>query len=300
MNNRPFDVPPLSLMEGFEAAARNLSFTRAATELHLTQSAISRQIKTLEERLGVALFERHTRALRLTEPGERLYATVQSVLQRLHETTRELRVRTSARIFTVTTTPSFASLWLIPRLAGFTGAHPEIDVRISATNDVVDLERGGIEIAIRYSGPQPTGSAFKLFNEEVFPVCSPALIKTQRLRSPEDLARHVLLHYDDPARDAPWLYWATWLQAMGVAHLKPAGALYFNQYDQVVSAAINGQGVMLGRNPLMKRLLKQGQLVAPLGRRAAVPRAYYLMQSTHAAGNGDVQRFVEWVTREAA
>lgn len=298
-SHKPFDLPPLGLIEGFEAAARTLSFTLAAKELFLTQSAISRQIKTLEDRLGVPLFERRTRALRLTDPGERLYATVTTVLQRLQETTRELRARPSVHVFTVTTTPSFASLWLIPRLVGYTGTHPHIDVRISASNEVLDLERSGIEIAIRYSGPQPATGAIKLFNEEVFPVCSPSLLEGQRVRSPADLARYVFLHYENPAHGTPWLDWSIWLQAMGLQGLKPAGALYFNQYDQMVSAAVNGQGIALGRSPLLKGLLKKGQLVAPLSTRSAVPRAYYLIQSSHAAGRAEVQQFIEWVRCEA-
>ncbi|MFN0318095.1 MAG: transcriptional regulator GcvA [Burkholderiales bacterium] len=302
MNSKPFELPPLNLIEGFEAAARNLSFTKAAQELFLTQSAVSRQIKTLEERLGVPLFQRRTRSLILTEAGATLYLSVADVLRRLDETTKKIRGRASARSFTLTTTPSFASLWLIPRLAGYTKTRPQVDVRISATNDVINLERQNIELAIRYGRPGAAAGAVKLFHEEVIPVCSPALLRDQArpLMEPADLKHHVLLHFDDPSRDAPWLSWPTWLQAMGLADLKPAGALHFDQYDQMVGAATSGQGVALGRNPLLARQLKEGKLAAPFSTRTVAPRSYYLIESKAAARNADVGDFVAWLRAEAS
>ena len=301
MNKKPFDLPPLGLIEGFEAAARNLSFTKAAEELFLTQSAISRQIKSLEERLGVPLFQRRTRALSLTEAGEALYRTVAEMLRRLEDTTKLIRSQTAARAFTVTTTPAFASLWLIPRLAGYTKQRPEVDVRISATADVVDLERGRIELAIRYNGPINSQSAVKLFNEEVFPVCSPELLKNHPhpLRTPSDLKHFVLLHYEDARNTAPWLGWTQWLQALGISDLRPAGALHFSHFDQVVAAATNGQGVALGRSPLLKRQIRDRKLVAPFSARSVAPRAYYVIQSAAAPRNEDVMDFVAWLRDEA-
>ncbi|MFN0041051.1 MAG: transcriptional regulator GcvA [Burkholderiales bacterium] len=301
MHKKPFDLPPLGLIEGFEAAARNLSFTRAAGELFLTQSAISRQIKTLEERLGVPLFQRRTRALNLTEAGETLYRTVAEMLRRLEDTTTLIRSPTAERTFTVTTTAAFASLWLIPRLAGYTKQRPEVDVRISATADVVDLERGRIELAIRYSGPIHTQPAAKLFNEEVFPVCSPALLRnhSHALKKPSDLKHFVLLHYEDARNAAPWLGWTQWLQALGISDLRPAGALHFSHYDQVVAAATNGQGVALGRSPLLKRQIRDRELVAPFSARSVAPRAYYVIQSAAASRNEDVKDFVAWLREEA-
>jgi LysR family transcriptional regulator, glycine cleavage system transcriptional activator len=302
MDKKPFDLPPLGLIEGFEAAARTLSFTQAARELFLTQSAVSRQIKTLEDRLGTRLFERHTRALTLTDSGEVLYRTVSDVLRRLDETTRKLRHASAARTFTVTTTPAFASLWLIPRLAGYTRYRPAVDVRISATADVVDLDRGKIELAIRYSGPIVGDTAVKLFHEEVFPVCSPTLLRNRAhpLKVPADLRHYVLLHFEDSRHTTPWLGWSLWLQALGLADLKPAGALHFSHYDQVVVAAANGQGVALGRSPLLKRQLRERTLVAPFSARSVAPRAYYVIESAAASRNDDVQDFVAWLRAEAA
>lgn len=301
MRNRPYDLPPLDLFEGFEAAARNLSFTKAGAELHLTQSAVSRQIKALEDWLGAPLFERRTRSLVLTPQGESLYRAVPGVLRTIEEVTRSIRRQQQARTLTVTTTDSFASLWLIPRLAFYMRQHPEVDVRISTSRAFVDLERSNIEVAIRYTGAAPQGKATKLFEEEVFPVCAPELLKNRKrpLTTPKDLRHHVLLHYDDPENRVPWLDWPTWLQAVGLSDFKAAGAVRFSQYDQVVVAAASGQGVALGRNPLLKRMLRDGKLVAPFSSKSVAPRAYYVLTSSTSSGNPDVSDFVDWLFREA-
>lgn len=297
---RPFDLPPLGLIEGFEAAARNLSFTKAAQELFLTQSAVSRQIKALEERLGIPLFRRLARGLALTKEGDALYRVAGETLGRIEETTRRIRGMSGGRAFTVTTTPAFASLWLIPRLAGYTKEHPQVDVRISATNEIVNLERSGIELAIRICGPPKPKRAAKLFQEDVFPVCSPALLRdrSRPLAALQDLAHHVLLHFEDP-RGAPWLDWSVWLTAVGLPGLEPSGALHFSHYDQVIAAAVNGQGIALGRSPLLKRLLSNGQLAAPFNAKSVAPRAYYIVESAAASGNPEVMHFVAWVKAEA-
>ena len=300
MRNRPYDVPPLDLIEGFEAAARNLSFTKAGAELHLTQSAVSRQIKALEDWLGVPLFERRTRSLALTGQGEALYKAVPGVLRTIEDVTREIRFRQLARTLTVTTTPTFASLWLIPRLAGYTREHPQVDVRISTSTLFVDLERNGVELAIRYTGVAPSESATKLFDEEVFPVCAPELLKDRDrpLSSPSDLHHHVLLHYDNPQNRIPWLDWPTWLEAVGLSDFKAAGAIRFNEYDQVVVAAASGQGVALGRSPLLKKMFRDGKLVAPFSAKSVAPRAYYLITSKTSARNPDVTDFTDWLFSE--
>lgn len=299
MRNRPYDLPPLDLIEGFEAAARNLSFTRAGAELNLTQSAISRQIRALEDWLGVELFERRTRALALTQHGETLFKAVPGILRSIEEVARAIRQQQPARTLAVTTTASFASLWLIPRLARFTIDHPGLDVRISASNAFVDLERNNVEVAIRYTSAAPAG-AIKLFEEQIFPVCAPELATDpdKPLAVPADLRRHVLLHYDDPTNRISWLDWPTWLQSVGLGELQPAGSIRFNQYDQVVVAATNGQGVALGRSPLLQNLLRERKLVAPFNDKTVAPRAYYVIVSSAAAHNPDVVHFVSWLSRE--
>lgn len=293
-------LPPLDLLRGFEAAARHLSFTRAAAELHVTQSAVSRQIKTLEEQLGVTLFRRLNRALLLTEAGQSLARAVGAALAGIDQAVARLAAIADDRPVTVTTTVSFAALWLVPRLAQFRAAHPHADVRVAANNDFVDLARGGIDVAVRFCEPRaaPAG-AVPLIGEEVFPVASPRLARRQPLKTPADLARHVLLHYEDPHGAFPWLTWREWLQALKVPDLKPAGALHFNQYDQAVRAAIEGEGVALGRAPLLERSLTRGELIAPFRGRVTVGRKYFVFVAPAARERPQVQRFAEWLLAEA-
>jgi LysR family transcriptional regulator, glycine cleavage system transcriptional activator len=309
MQKRRRDVP-LDLLPGFEAAARHLSFTRAAEELFLTQSAVSRQVQALEQALGVPLFQRRHRALLLTDEGQVLQQAVARLLQELRTTVETI---TNARggMITVTTMVTFASLWLVPRLAKFRKVHPEIDVRIAANNDVLDLERDRIDVAIRYAAPDrvPAG-AVQLFGEEVVPVCAPALLKDKArpLREPADLRHHVLLHDDAggsrwPA--LPYLQWDVWLQAMGLPDLQAAGGLHFSHYDQMIQAAANGEGVALGRLPLLSRQIRDGRLVAPFekararGRGTVSTRGYFMLATPAAASRPEVKHFMDWLLAEA-
>jgi LysR family glycine cleavage system transcriptional activator len=294
-------LPSLDLIRGFEAAARQLSFTRAAAELHVTQSAVSRQIKALEDHLDAKLFIRLNRALKLTAEGDALYVTAQSVMRQLDDATSRLAVRGDSRLLTVTTSVSFAALWLVPRLARFRKLQPGVDVRLAATNDISHLERDRIDVAIRFCEPRaaPTG-AVSLTGEEVFPVCSPALMRERArpLKKPADLARHVLLHYDDPAGQWPWLSWVQWLDAFQLAALKPAGIARYSHYDQLIQAAIAGEGVALGRTPLVMRLLKSGALAAPFKDRVAGTREYFIIVAPPAAARPQAKHFVNWLQQE--
>ncbi len=294
--------PSLDLLVGFEAAARHLSFTKAGEELYLTQSAVSRQIKDLEEQLGVALFQRKHRSLLLTQAGQQFYAAAAQVLTTMRSATERLRAQSGRRQpLSVTTTHSFAALWLIPRLAGFTRTHPGIDVRITAETRVQDLERDGLDVAIRHGPASLAGpNAVRLFGERVFPVCSPKLLKRNRLREPQELKNHVLLQYDDPDGRHPWLHWKTWLEVAGVADLKPAGSLSFSGFEQIIPAAVAGHGVALGRSPLVKDLLASKELVAPFKTIADPARAYFAIVSGGAAGRPEVGEFVEWLKGTAA
>jgi DNA-binding transcriptional LysR family regulator len=294
-------LPALDLLVGFEAAARHLSFTRAGEELFLTQSAVSRQIKDLEEQLGVPLFQRRHRALALTPEGQQFYAAAAQVLVTMRAATDRLRTRTGRQAIALTTTHSFAALWLIPRLAGFTRAHPEADVRITADTRVQDLERDGLDIAIRHGPPSLAGAnAIRLFGERVFPVCSPKLLARKQLKKPEDLKNHVLLQYDDPDGRHPWLHWKTWLEVAGIADLRPAGTLSFSGYEQIIPAAVAGHGVALGRTPLVRDLLAAKELVAPFKSSADPARAYFAIVSRRAAGRPEVTAFVDWLKEAAA
>src|SRR5882672_7794471 len=243
MADPSFTAPSLDLLRGFEAAARHLNFTRAADELFITQSAVSRQIKALEERLGVTLFLRQPKSLRLTQQGERLYRAVSSALRQVNEAMEGLSRRAGPSVVTVTSTLGFCALWLVPRLSSFQKSFPEAEVRIAASDRLLNL--------------------------------------------------------DDPDNPSPWLSWSHWLETAGVPGLKPAGSLAFNYYDQVVRAALAGQGVALGRSPLVQDLLQDGSLVVPLVTRAATDRGYWVVQAASARGRPDVERFVQWISTEA-
>jgi LysR family transcriptional regulator, glycine cleavage system transcriptional activator len=293
MPGRRYNLPHLTFLQGFEAAARTLSFTKAAEELFVTQSAVSRQIKALEDNLGLKLFERRSRSLALTDNGQALYRIATDVFDRLQAATDRLRAETRASQLAITTTTGFASLWLIPRLRRFTALHPDIDVRLAATTDALNLERSLIDIAIRYCRPEtvPEG-AVRLFGEEMIPVCSRALLrdKTRPLKQPRDLVHHTLLHFDYAGTEA-YVDWGTWLTALGVGELKPAGALHFSQYEQMIQAAVSGQGVALGRQPLVDDLIQSGALVAPFKQTLVGSRAYFIIKSQLSAGKPQVREF---------
>ncbi len=301
VNLRHYDLPPLDQLEAFEASARHLSFTKAADELALTQSAVSRQIAALEDHYGLALFRRLHRALRLTDDGQTLLQAVSEVLDQLHAVGGELKRDRRAKTVVVTTTPGFAGLWLIPRLAGFTAARPDVDVRISAGYKVVNLNRDGFDLAIRYQSEDAIDAGAELlFGDVVLPVCSPRLLRDpgRPLKTPKDLRHHVLM-YLDSGPGADMQDWPIWLRAMKLEDLRPASVLHFSQFDQLINAAISGQGVALGRSPLLKQMLKDRRLVAPFKKTVASPRSYYLVRSTSAARKPEVEDFAAWVTNEA-
>jgi LysR family glycine cleavage system transcriptional activator len=298
------DLPTsLDLLRGFEAAARHLSFTAAGAELFVTQSAISRQVQTLEEQLGVKLFQRRTRALVLTEAGALYSREVAKALQQLRDATASVRAATNP-VVTVTTTVTFASLWLVPRLAHFQSRFEDITVHIAADNMVRDLERGSLDVAVRYSTAEKAGDgAVMLFGEQVAPVCSPALARAHgRIRNPEELLQLPLLHYEDPEVRTPWLSWNVWLETMNLRAPKRVRALRFSHYDQVIQAAISGQGLALGRFPLVKSLIDEKRLITPLrdGRYASLgqDRAYWLIVAASAENRPEVKTFVRWLRSE--
>lgn len=302
MSRSPFDLPPLELLVAFESSARHLSFTQAGEEIALTQSAVSRQVQALESRLGVALFRRLHRALALTEEGARFYAASLDALGRLDRATREIRQNERGKTVVVTTTAGFAGLWLIPRLAGFTGRHPGVDVRISASNTLVNLDRDGVDLAIRYravdGGSPDVGT--RLFGEIVFPVCAPRLRRPPfaPLAVPSDLAAHTLLRMEPDGKNQ-LQDWGLWLHAMGLDDLRPAGVLHFSSYDQLISAALAGQGVALGRMPLIAGSMKSRKLVAPFSDRVASARSYFMVAAAAAAGKPEVRDFMAWLEAEA-
>jgi DNA-binding transcriptional LysR family regulator len=295
------ELPRLDLLRSFEAAARLASFTRAADELALTQSAVSRQVQLLEESVGAPLFIRRHRAIELTEAGRVLQRAVDDTLERLRDATARIRGMAQPRQVSVTTTPGFASLWLIPRLARFTARHPEVDVRVSATLEVMDLARSGIDVAVRFM-PVARGHGQPLFEETIVPVCAPALVRdaARPLRQPADLARHTLLAVDSHEADSLMADWAPWLVAMGQPDLRMRNTLRFSAYTEAVEAAMAGQGVVIGRLPLVTRLIAAGRLVAPFKAGASSRRGYFVDIAPRSEAQVVTRDLVAWLLEEAA
>lgn len=300
MQNRLVSLPPLDALRGFVAAARRLSITAAAADLCLTQSAVSRQIQTLEERLGVALFQRANRSITLTEAGTQLFNLASPWFEQLAQLTESLSAEKRVRPVTISASIGVAALWILPRLGAFQMAHPEIDVRLAATNRLLNLEQEEVDLAIRYSAadalPQLAEAPMRLFDEIVVPVASQA-VAARAFADEQGLAQQVLLDLDDQVRT--WLHWSTWLKAQ-TQPCKPKAYLHFNQYDQVIQAALEGHGVALGRLALVLPMLADGRLVAQMERRMQVDNyGYWLLQASRQA-RPEVQIFRDWLIQQVA
>ncbi len=287
-------LPPLNALRAFEAAARQLSFTRAGQELHVTQAAISHQVKALEEWLGLALFRRRGRAIVLTENGQSYLAAVREGLDLLAAATDRLTKRQDSGILTVATLASFAAAWLVPRLGRFRALHADIDVRVAASDEMVDFGRDDVDLAIRYGGGLWPGlEVMPLMTEDLFPVCSPALLQGPHpLRQPDDLRFHTLLH--DDMRET----WRIWLLAAGVEGVDPDRGPGFNLSALVVNAAVDGQGVALARSALIGDHLSTGRLVQPFELELPAEYSYYLVCPARALEHPKVRAFRDWVLAE--
>lgn len=302
---------PLSLtnLRAFEAVARRLNFSEAAEELFVTQSAISRQIKSLEDELGVPLFVRGTRHVELTQSGQQLLRSVDPWLARLDASVRQIREQNSRRRVNITTFASFASMWLLPRIEAFQSKHPDIDIRVSAHDALSDLDDPEVDLALRYIGPrQAPPGAVRLFGEVLTPVVSRQLMEQiQRgeappLAEPADLARHTLAEEDDNRSSTEYLSWRHWLARQGHPGLQPRRWLYLNFTYQQVQAALAGQGVALARVALTSEALARGELVEPFGTSGRIdsPFAYWMAVPPHARHRPEVRQFSEWVIAQAA
>jgi len=299
-------LPPLKALPDFEAAARHLSFTKAALELNVTHGAVSRQVKALEEALGVKLFRRLNRALRLTDEGQAYAGTVRELLERLKEASERLRAREEKGGLTVSTTFSFTNKWLMPRLVRFRALHPEIDVRLQANDQLIDFARENVDLAIRYGrGRYPGLMVERLIADDYVPVCSPALRRgAHPLRKPADLKHHTLLHEEDALRqedlgEATAIGWREWLKAAGVEGVDASRGPIYSHSSMVLQAAINGEGVALGRTALIAEDLTTGRLVKPFELELKVPLAYYIVLPPKALERTKVRAFRDWLVAEA-
>jgi LysR family transcriptional regulator, glycine cleavage system transcriptional activator len=291
----------LDLLRGFRAAARHLSFTRAAEELCVTQPAISREVKVLEEQLGRPLFQRVNRTLRLTPAGEELYRVVDETFVRLEAALE--RTAGHHQTLAVTTTPALASLWLAPRLPRFNRDHPGVDVRVTASNDSPDLERDQHDIAIHFvaaGGLIPEGCE-RLMECTSFPVCAAALIGggAHPIRVPEDLAHHVRLDYESLRDGRRVSEWTFWFDAMKVRPVAPASTVWLPQYDQLVAAAAEGSGVAVAVLPHVAHYIRDGVLHAPFGPESIARRgAFFLVRRQDAAKREAMESFSAWLRNE--
>ncbi len=292
-------------LRAFEAVARHLNFRVAAEELALTQSAVSRQIQSLEDDVGVSLFLRHTRAVELTSAGAQLLRAVMPSLERIDSAVRLIRQSAGRKSVAISTWASFASMWLIPRLEAFQREYPDIDIRIDATDVPVDMDTTDVDVALRYSVPANVPKqAQRLFGEQLTPVISPWLLKSgPRLQTPQDLAQFSLVEAGDAHRSQhmEWLTWQRWLEQQQLTQLQPKRWLYFNYAHQIAQAALTGQGVALVRTPLIAESLASGDLVEPFAKlRLDSPLAYWLIIGPRNAGRPEVQAFCRWLQDQAA
>lgn len=284
-------LPPLNALKVFEAAARHLSFTKAAEELFVTQAAVSHQIKLLEENLSIKLFRRKNRSLLLTEEGQSYFLDIKDVFINLTDATEKLLSKTASGALTVASPPSFAIQWLVPRLAQFSELHPEIDVRIKA----IDLDEGmlndDVDIAIYYGrGNWPSIRADKLRSEYLIPVCAPSLLtKGIPLNSPKDLNKHTLLH-DMSRKD-----WKMWCRQVGASNVNVNQGPIFSLSTLVLQAAIYGQGVALGYSVLARPEIEAGRLICPFEEFLLSKDAYYIVSEESSSELGKIKVFREWM-----
>jgi LysR family glycine cleavage system transcriptional activator len=289
-------LPPLNALKAFEAAARHESFTRAAEELFVTQGAISHQVKALEVKLGFKLFNREPQRLVLTEAGHDYLVVIRDAFDRIAVGTDRLLQRQSAGVLTVSTSPNFASKWLVHRLGRFAESHPTIDLRVSANLQHVDFASEEVDVAVRHAeGKAPGLNCVRLYAEELFPVCSPKLLKGRHaLLVPDDLKHHTLLHLDH-RQD-----WSKWLGTAGVKDADLSRGPVLNQASMIIDAAVDGQGIALARTGLAAWDLINGRLVRPFSLALPVSYAYWIVCPTATAKLPKIATFRDWLLEEAA
>nr|WP_040502532.1 transcriptional regulator GcvA [Idiomarina xiamenensis] len=284
-------LPPLNALKAFEAAARHLSFTRAAEELFVTQAAVSHQVKGLEEHLGIKLFIRRNRALLLTEAGQSYYLDLKAIFDQLLQATDKLLLATEQGSLTISLPPSFAILWFVPRLSRFRDAYPDIDVRIKAVDEIDGSLSDDVDVAIYYGdGRWPGVTAYKLHNEYLLPVCSPLLLHGPKpLRQPADLLQHTLLH--DETRNA----WKDWFKLVGIDKDKGDNGPIFSHSSLALKAAVHGQGIALANNVLVKPEIDAGHLIRVFPEALPRKKAFYLVCRDSQAEIGKIATFRQWL-----
>jgi LysR family transcriptional regulator, glycine cleavage system transcriptional activator len=295
--------PGLRSLRTFDAAARHLSFSRAAEELHVTPAAVSHQIKEIELAIGQPLFTRTSRSMELTRAGEILKGATNDSLETLFGALQRIRKLENRKQLRVSASPSIGAKWLVPRLNAFLDLVPGADVRLDVSHAALDFDRDDIDVAIRFGGGKYPGlRADLLFLDKVFPVCSPRIITKDRpLKQPRDLLHHKLIHLDWQAMGEPWPDWRMWMLAAGIRDFDDKSGLHFGQTSLVVQAAIDGHGVALGDSSLVADDLAAGRLVKPfeLSLRAPPEFAYHVITRTDTTDAPLVDQFRAWCLEQA-
>ena len=294
-------LPALNALRAFEAAARHLSFSAAATELHVTPAAISHQIKALEDDLGVKLFRRLNREVQLTDAGQACLPGLRDGFDRITEAVGLALRQDAGGILTVSSSPGVAAKFLVPRVEKFRTLHPDIDLRVDASMHLVDFARENVHVALRYGrGNYPGLNVKLLMKSEVMPVCAPSLLRgAHPLREPRDLRHHMLIHDETLAQDPSCPDWAMWLRAAGVEGVDSHRGLRFNQIALALDAAIAGRGVVLARNVFAADDLAAGRLVRLFDAATPADFAVYVVTPPASAALPKVKAFCDWVTAEA-
>ncbi len=293
-------LPSLNALRAFEAAARHLSLTKAARELHVTPAAVSHQLKALEADLGVTLLRRVNGEFVLTETAQAALPVLRAGFDRIGEAARRLRADEARHFLTISAGATFAASWLVRRLGRFSQAHGEIEVRLQTSDEAVDFVRDGVDIAIRFgAGVYPGLAAIRLFDEEIFPVCSPNLPKPNRpLAEPGDLAGHPLLHVEWSRHEGETLDWEMWLRAAGADDVDASRGPRFSHTSLALQAAIEGQGLALGSESLARDDLASGRLIRPFDVTLPVNFAYYLVYPEETADRPKIAAFRHWILAE--
>jgi len=298
-------MPPLSALRAFEVAARHLSLTNAARELHVTPGALSHQIRGLEELLGVKLFERRVRAIALTSAGKQLYPGLQTGFAQIRDAVESFEGAGQGEILVVSTSPGLTSKWLAPRLYRFSASYPEIDVRISASLNNSNFTTDRVDLAVRNMGISPESDRLldteKLYEVSFFPVCSPKLIdKHGPLKSARDLARLPLIHDETLKARIAVADWSDWFKAAGVGDVDLRRGLRFNSADHALDAAEEGAGVLLAHDLLAYDNLRTGRLVIPVKLSIAPGRAFHLVRLKARKPSAAMTAFADWIKQEIA
>jgi LysR family glycine cleavage system transcriptional activator len=288
-------LPPLNALKAFEAAARSESFTRAAEELHVSQGAVSQQVKVLETTLGINLFNRERQRLVITEAGREYLAVIRDALERVAVGTERLVQRQDSGVLTISTSPDFAAKWLVNRLGQFAESHPGIDLRISATAHHVDFARENVDLAVRHGdGRWPGLDVVRLCSEQLFPVCSPRLVSGRnRVVTALDLLKFPLLRLDD------WNTWTRWFEAAGVSDPVARGPI-LGSASMLIDAAVGGQGVALARTALAACDIINGRLVRPINVSLKMPNTYWIVSPKVTSSMPKITTFRQWLLAEAA